>query len=612
MKHRLFSAILAMWSAGLIAFASPGPKVAPELNNSNPAATVRVIVNWRQVPGAVQHGKVTQRGGELSKAFSNMKSAVYSIPAQNLADLANDPDVMYIAPDRPVKSSLDNTAAAVNAPAVWKAGFIGTGVGVAVIDSGLSPSPDLQPSQIVYSQDFTGQYPMKPNVADPNNAPDTFGHGEHVTGIIVGNGKSSICPTCTRYLLGIAPGAKIVNLRVLDQNGNGTDSQVIAAIDQAITLKNTYNIRVINLSIGRPIYESYTQDPLCQAVEQAWNAGIVVVVAAGNNGRDNSSGNNGYGTITAPGDDPYVITVGAMKSMQTPTRTDDLIASYSSKGPTAIDYVVKPDIVAPGNLVVSLMASKTATLEKTYPANIPAQSYYINVPGPANGPAGQQPSNVYFNLSGTSMATPVVSAAAADLLQAQPTLTPDQVKAILMMTSYKTFPASSTATDPVTGQTYTSYYDPFTIGAGYLDIEAALTNTQVPQGTALSPFAAYDSGTSSIYFLYDPSSVWAPMGANTPYSIGNVWPSNSVTDQSTSWGQRIAANSASWGQRIMANSASWGQRIIANSASWGQRITCTFSAVSDLAPGVPAADPNVSASSTATAQSTSVTITGEQ
>ena len=107
-----------------------------------------------------------------------------------------------------------------------------------------------------------------------------------------------------------------------------------------IELKSTYNIRVINLSLGRPVYESYTTDPLCQAVEAAWKAGIVVVVAAGNEGRNNTFGTSGYGLIASPGNDPYVITVGAMRTMGTAARTDDLIASYSSKGPTTIDHVV--------------------------------------------------------------------------------------------------------------------------------------------------------------------------------------------------------------------------------------------------------------------------------
>src|SRR5207253_5239421 len=130
---------------------------------------------------------------------------------------------------------------------------------------------------------------------------------------------------------GVAPYAKIVNLRVLNVNGVGTDSAVIQVIYCAIRLKAKYNIRVMNLSLGRRVFESYTQDPLCQAVEAAWNAGIVVVVAAGNDGRDNSFGNNGYGTINAPGNDPYVITVGAMNTMGTPDRSDDVMTTYSSK-----------------------------------------------------------------------------------------------------------------------------------------------------------------------------------------------------------------------------------------------------------------------------------------
>src|SRR5205814_5622660 len=170
----------------------------------------------------------------------------------------------------------------------------------------------------------------------------------------------------TKTFKGIAPGAKIVNLRVLDANGGSTDSVVINAINKAISLKSTYNIRVINLSMGRAVYESYKLDPLCQAVEKAWKNGIVVVVAAGNNGRYQPT--SGYGTVTSPGNDPYVITVGSMKPMGTPTRVDDLIASYSSKGPTLIDAVAKPDLVAPGNLLVSLEAPGS-TLYNQYPSN---------------------------------------------------------------------------------------------------------------------------------------------------------------------------------------------------------------------------------------------------
>ena len=225
------------------------------------------------------------------------------MPASAIADLANDPSVVHISVDHKLGAKLDNTAAAINASTAWTAGWVGTGIGVAVIDSGISPNFDLNTNvtgnKVVYSQNFNGS----------GTSMDTYGHGTHVAGIIAGNGHNSSspsCPTCTRTFKGMAPNANLINLRVLDQNGQSSDSMVIAAINQAIALKSTYNIRVINLSLGRAVTESYTLDPLCQAVEAAWKARIVVVVAAGNDGRDNSVGEHGYGTINAPGNDPYV------------------------------------------------------------------------------------------------------------------------------------------------------------------------------------------------------------------------------------------------------------------------------------------------------------------
>ena len=231
-----------------------------------------------------------------------------------------------------------------------------------------------------------------------------FFHGTHVAGLIAGNGKNSTGNPYKLSFYGIAPNANLVDLRALDATGAGTDSSVIAAIEQAIALKNQYNIRVINLSLGRPIWESYTQDPLCQAVEQAWKAGIVVVVAAGNDGRDLAVNSMGYGTIEAPGNDPYILTVGAMRTMETPAIGDDLIASYSSKGPSFIDDVAKPDIVAPGNLVISLKFPNDA-LAVENPSFVTPNGFYRS-----NGNTTQV-SNDYFPLSGTSMATAVTSGA---------------------------------------------------------------------------------------------------------------------------------------------------------------------------------------------------------
>ncbi|MFZ1087332.1 MAG: S8 family peptidase, partial [Terracidiphilus sp.] len=404
-----------------LAFAG-SPKLSSDLQGPSASDQVDVIVQFNHAPTAAYHQKVYSRGGTLKQSLGQFKGGAYTIPAAALADLANDPDVVFISPDRPLHSSKTNAVndfhtASINAPADWALGLNGTGIGVAVIDSGIATLPDITANNIVYSQDFTGL----------GSALDQYGHGTHVTGILAGNGKMSTGPQFSYTFMGVASNVNLINLRVLDQNGAGTDSEVIAAIQTAIALKSKYNIRVINLSLGRPVWESYTLDPLCQAVEQAWESGIVVVVAAGNYGRDNLAGTNGYGTITAPANDPYVITVGAMNTKGSSNRALVIPTSYTSKGPTLFDDVVKPDIVAPGNLIDSLYFP-AATLNQEYPGFEIPQSLYVT-----NGSV--KPSATYYAMSGTSMAAPMVSGAAALMLQKVPGLTPDQVKARLMKTA---------------------------------------------------------------------------------------------------------------------------------------------------------------------------------
>ncbi len=210
-----------------------------------------------------------------------------------------------------------------------------------------------------------------------------------------------------------------------------------------------------------------------------------MVVAAGNYGRLSVNGSNGFGTITAPGNDPYVLTVGALKSNGSSSRASETKASYSSKGPTTYDHVVKPDIMAPGNDIVSL-AAPGATLEAGYPAEL------------VNGNDGKQD---YFTLSGTSMATPVVSGAVALLLQQNSNLTPDQVKARLMKTAYKVFPFSTAAFVPHLSTNFTDFYDLFSVGSGLLDMQAASSNTDVASstvGAALSPSAVFNTLTGTV------------------------------------------------------------------------------------------------------------------
>jgi serine protease AprX len=474
-------------SLTLIAFASvvlAQSKIAPDLSVtlSTTSSPIAVIVQYNTSPTKNEIRLLASSPG--TKQFVHVNAISATLTPAVVQTVAQDSNVAYISPNRPTQGSLDITTATVNATAAWSLGYNGTGVGVAVIDSGIyAQHDDLQTangagSRVVYSQSFvTGL-----------NASDQYGHGTHVAGIVGSNGADSTGPGFTRTLQGVAPNVNLINLRVLDANGAGTDASVIAAIDQAITLKSTYNIRVINLSLGRPVWESYTLDPLCQAAEAAWKAGIIVVAAAGNYGRDNSMHEHGYGTIVAPGNDPYVITVGAMNDMGTPSRTDDVIASYSSKGPTAIDHVVKPDLVAPGNGVVSLL-SPNSTLATNYPAFLVRNSYYQT--------GGTGTSSSYLRLSGTSMATPVVSGAAALLLQQNPSLTPDQVKARLMKTAWKSLPLFSTAFDRNTFSPFNLQSDIFTVGAGYLDIQAALYNYDLTTMPALSAIAILGSSSQN-------------------------------------------------------------------------------------------------------------------
>ena len=270
--------------AGAILFAAAlqaHPKIASDLESLAPSANVDVIVQYKSAPPQTLLGRLPLVGGLLNRTLSLVNSVVMTLTQREILALAGDPNVEYISPDRPIRAAMEYANPTTNAPLARQAGYNGTGVTVAVIDSGIAAHQDLRSgllnlSRVVYNESF---------VPGDSRTADAYGHGTHVAGIVAGDGGKSTGLLYTRTFSGIAPGSKIVNLRVLDSEGRSTDSTVIAAIGRAIELKDTYGIRVINLSLGRPIFESYKKDPLCQAVERAWKAGIVVVVAAGNEGR---------------------------------------------------------------------------------------------------------------------------------------------------------------------------------------------------------------------------------------------------------------------------------------------------------------------------------------
>jgi len=318
----------------------------------------------------------------------------------------------------------------VNADQVWQQGTTGGGVTVAVLDSGVAADADLvQPANRILAS---------VNFADQRLASDPGGHGTHIAGIIAGNGSRS-----GGEFVGIAPQANVVDVRVLGSTGSGRISSVIRGIEWVLAHRAAYNIRVINLSFGARANLSYRADPMAAAVEIAWRRGLVVVAASGNGGpaRD---------TVVTPGTDPYAITVGATDDRGTLSRGDDMLAWFSGWG--SADSNAKPDLVAPGRRLVSIRVPGSA-LDRLFPERVVVAR---------NG-------STYLRLTGTSMATAVVSGAAALLLARRPDLTPDQVKALLVGT-----------TQPYGWDSGQVLPDPIADGSGLLDAYAAVNTAPPP------------------------------------------------------------------------------------------------------------------------------------
>jgi serine protease AprX len=347
-------------------------------------------------------------------------------------------------------------AEAIKSQAVWPDAN-GEGVTVALIDSGVVPVPGLTgPGKVINGPDlsFESQNPDLLHL-------DTFGHGTHMAGIIAGNsGDPSPTRESESFFYGVAPGASILNIKVADYEGSVDVSQVIAAIDWVVQHRddNGMNVRVINLSFGTDSTQSYLLDPLAHAVEQAvWN-GIVVVVAAGNDGN--------IAPLRNPALDPYVIAVGAANTNGTPVHADDTLPSFSNCG-TEDRHV---DLVAPGVSIVSLRN--------------PGSNADSNFPEARVG-------DFYFKGTGTSQAAAVVSGAAAVILSKEPRLNAYQVKNLLIATA-----------QPIEG------VHEWCQGAGLLDLQAAGKMRRNPSGVA--PYT-WSSGSGSIdasrgsFHLQDPN-----------------------------------------------------------------------------------------------------------
>jgi serine protease AprX len=302
--------------------------------------------------------------------------------------LLNHPHVKKIHSDRTVKALLDNAIPSIKADVLHQNNLTGKDVTIAIVDTGIYPHLDLK-DRIRFFKDFVKS----------KSAPyDDNGHGTHVSGDAAGNGSAS-----NGQYTGVAPDANLIGVKVLNRMGSGSLSTVMAGIQWCIDNRALYNINIISMSLGSPATIPAAEDPMVKVVEAAWDHGIVVVVAAGNDGPDEK-------TISSPGISPKVITVGAMNDMNTIMRNDDTVADFSSRGPT-IDGITKPDVLSPGVNIVSLR-SPNSYLDKLNKSS--------------------RVGNYYFTLSGTSMATPICAGLIALILQNSPGLTPDQVKAILL------------------------------------------------------------------------------------------------------------------------------------------------------------------------------------
>jgi len=330
-------------------------------------------------------------GCKKKKDLPLINSFTAKVNAKTMEKLVSDGSVKKIWLDGTVKAVLDVASPTVGAPEVWDRSVTGKGIGVAVLDTGIYPHPDLA-GRIIVFKDF---------VKNKTKTYDDNGHGTHCAGDVASDGSKS-----DSLYRGAAPGCNLIGIKVLDNMGSGSLSTVIQGIQWCIQNKDRYGIRVISMSLGSTAMQSYEDDPVCLAVEEAWNNDIVVCVAAGNEGPEPR-------TIASPGIDPLVITVGASNDKNSVRFNDDAVAEFSSRGPT-IDGLAKPDVLCPGTNIISLRSPKSTLDFSNKTARV---------------------GDDYVSLSGTSMATPICAGVVALMLEANGRLRPDEVKEIIMSTA---------------------------------------------------------------------------------------------------------------------------------------------------------------------------------
>ena len=392
--HR--TAVIGILLSAVIAAALLQPLPTPSLT------PLRLLIHETTPSSHVAEDLVESLGGEVTRPLPLIGGFAATLPDDRLPILVRDPSVAEASADGRVQMAGVGTKRwdGLEPNLAWRKairldevdGIDGSGVTVALIDTGVGHVADLG-DRVVARVDFT----------PGGNGDDAYGHGTHLAGVIAGDGSTSL-----GKWRGVAPGANLVSVKVAGPDGSTDVSVVIAALQWVVVHQAEYGIKVLNLAFGTDSVQPYALDPLNAAVERAWAAGIAVVVSAGNRGPSAR-------TINKPGDDPYVITVGAVDVNGTIERRDDEVAPFSSRGRTP-DGFEKPDLVAPGTTIVATRDAGS-TIDALHPEAVLDGSY--------------------FKGTGTSQAGAIVSGVAALLYQKNPSLRPNTVKSILMGSTFR-------------------------------------------------------------------------------------------------------------------------------------------------------------------------------
>lgn len=500
------------------AFVSPSLVAAAQ---AHPDKVFRVIVQGakseRTVLSAIKSGS-----GVVRRTLDTVNGASATVTGAQLVTLSRANGVAAISLDRPVHllgTSFSNSqqwTAAADAQQQWgNAPSTASTPAIAIVDSGI----DANRADFSNGARVVGQTTIVTN-GTVNSPGDGYGHGTFVAGIAAGSASG---------YAGAAPTAPLVSIDVMNDQGMALTSDVIAACDWIIAHKAQYNIGVANFSLHSTAPASLFWDPLDKAVEKLWFDGVVVVAASGNYGVNGAPTTVAY----APGNDPFVITVGADDIGGNVSTNNDVAAPWSTYGYT-FDGFAKPEIAAPGRYMIGPVPA-TSTLPVSRPTDVTA-------PG-------------YIQLSGTSFAAPVVSGAAAYILAAHPSWTPDQVKGALML-SAKNEPSAT----------------PMSVGVGLADAKAAAALTSAPNANAgIDQFVTADPNGGSLP-VFD-SAAWQAAATANPAWNTAAWGSaawGSAAWGSAAWGS-AAWGSAAWGSAAW-GSAAWGSSSLAQSlasAAWG-------------------------------------------